>query len=200
MSSLSCFSGYRYALLWLSSCSGVISRQFFLWRGRAYSSARGYLRHHRVNLVCNNMQAGVVCQVAYIMNSRTQGFPADHCIVTRWSMSFTSLIEGFGWWERWGFICTRRSHLWNWLPAVSLQPVICLSLHSTSPTKTNSCYVCIHWYGFWPLHSIFWRFLSLLGRSPCCLTYQLVVSCVWETGYAAWKRLSFFFSMSEKQS
>lgn len=60
-------------------------------------------------------------------------------------------------------------------------------------------------------HSKFCSFLSLLGRSPCCLTNQLVISCVWETGYAAsmktikqWKQVksnhNFSFSAVETEA
>lgn len=29
------------------------------------------------------------------MNAKTQGFPAEHCPITRWSILFTSLVSGF---------------------------------------------------------------------------------------------------------
>ena len=46
-------------------------------------------------LVFSNVWVGGTCQSNICINARTQSFPAKHCIVTRWSLLFTSFANGF---------------------------------------------------------------------------------------------------------
>lgn len=51
------------------------------------------------------------------VNSRTQGLPADHCILTRWSMIFTSPVQCCCWsimfFARFNVaLCSRSQSLW----------------------------------------------------------------------------------------